>query len=121
YRSYGSYWMQYGPRSVAPHGEARSNFQVAQALAQRMGLEDAVFRMSEREAAAELLRGAAGVPGTLDPARLPELGPINIAPTGGQEFRTPSGRLEFYSEQMARQGLPPMPDWAPDPEDAAQS
>jgi anaerobic selenocysteine-containing dehydrogenase len=121
YRSYGSYWMQYGPRAVAPHGQARSNFQVAQALAQRIGLDDPVFRMSEREAAAELLRGAKGAPGALDPARLPELGPVNIAPRGGQEFRTPSGRLEFYSEQMAAQGLPPMPDWVADPEDEAQA
>jgi len=36
-----------------------------------------------------------------------------VAP-GGQEFRTPSGRLEFYSEQMAASGLAPMPDWQPD-------
>ena len=43
--------------------------------------------------------------------------PISIAPQGGQEFRTPSGKLEFYSEQLAAQGLPPMPDWQPDPEE----
>ena len=121
YRSYGSYWMQYGPRAIAPQGEARSNFAVAQALAQRMGIEDPIFRMSEREAAAALLRGAKGVPATLDPVRLAEAGPINIAPVGGQEFRTPSGKLEFYSEAMAEQGLPPMPDWSPDPEDVAQA
>ena len=35
-------------------------------------------------------------------------------------FRTPSGKLEFYSEQLAAQGSPPMPDWQPDPEDARQ-
>ena len=29
----------------------------------------------------------------------------------GQRFKTPSGKLEFYSETLAAQGLPPMPDW----------
>ena len=43
--------------------------------------------------------------------------PIRLAPQGGQEFRTPSGRLEFYSEQLAAQGLAPMPDWQPDPQE----
>ena len=40
-----------------------------------------------------------------------------LAPVGGQEFRTPSGKLEFYSEQLAAQGLSPMPDWQPDPQE----
>ncbi len=31
----------------------------------------------------------------------------------GQPFKTPSGKLEFYSEQLAKQGMPPMPDWEP--------
>lgn len=121
YRAYGTYWMQYGPQAVAPQGEARSNFAVAQALAQRMGLDDPIFRMSEREAAAALLRGVRGAPAKLDPAALPEAGPIRIAPEGGQQFRTPSGKLEFYSEQMAALGLPPMPDWTPDAEEEAQA
>ena len=44
-------------------------------------------------------------------------GPIRIAPDGPQQFRTPSGKLEFYSEALAAQGAPPMPDWAPDPDE----
>ena len=43
--------------------------------------------------------------------------PINIAPEGGQEFGTPSGKLEFYSEHLAAHGLAPMPEWQPDPEE----
>ena len=53
--------------------------------------------------------------------RLRDAGPISIGPKGGQEFRTPSGKLEFYSETLAQQGLPPMPDWQPDPAEARQS
>jgi len=118
FRAYGAYWMQYGPRAVDPQGQARSNVQVAQALAQRMGLADPVFRMTPSELLTELFKGATGKPGTVDTRTLPSAGPINIAPTTeGQIFKTPSGRLEFYSEQLAKQGGPPMPDWTPDPEE----
>lgn len=119
YRAYGAYWMQWGPRAVAPQGEARSNYDVAQRLAARMGVADPVFRMTPREALAALFDGATGKAGAVDPAALPGLGPVNIRPDlpRGQEFRTPSGRLEFFSQALADQGLPPMPDWTPDPEE----
>ena len=118
YRAYGAYWMQYGHRAVEPQGEARSNVQVAQALAQRMGLNDPVFGMALPELLGELFRGATGKPGTLDTKALPDLGPVNIAPPHeGQVFKTPSGKLEFYSEQLANQGVSPLPDWTPDPEE----
>jgi len=42
---------------------------------------------------------------------------VSLAGDGGQQFRTASGRLEFYSEAMAARGLPPMPDWQPDPQE----
>ncbi len=120
YRAYGTYYLQYAPRAVAPQGEARSNFRLAQGLAQRMGLIEPVFRMAPGEIAAAMLRGAQGAAGALDPDGVREAGPIHLGPQGGQEFRTPSGKLEFYSAQMAAQGLPPMPDWRPDAEEERQ-
>jgi anaerobic selenocysteine-containing dehydrogenase len=121
YRAYGTYYLQYAPRAVAPQGEAWSNFRLAQALARRMGLDDPVFRMSQSEILGEMLRGARGPLAALDPDRVREAGPIRLAPEGGQLFRTPSGRLEFYSEALAAQGLPAMPDWRPDPEEERQA
>jgi anaerobic selenocysteine-containing dehydrogenase len=121
YRAYGTYYLQYAPAAVAPQGEAWSNFRLAQELAQRMGVDELVFRMSPAELAGLMLRGASGEAAGLDLARLRAAGPVSLAPNdapgGGQEFRTPSGRLEFYSEVMAAQRLPPMPDWQPDPEE----
>ena len=119
YRSYGSYYMQWGHRAVAPFAQSRSNVDVAQALAARMGLADRVFRMSPEQMLRELFRGASGTVEGIDPDRLRDAGPIRIAPKDGQQFRTASGKLEFYSETMASQGLPPMPDWQPDPHEAA--
>ena len=117
YRAYGTYYLQYAPAAVAPQGEAWSNFRLAQELAHRMGLTDPVFAMSPPEVMAELFRGSRGPVAALDPGEVRSGRPIRLAPQGGQQFRTPSGRLEFYSEQMAAQGLAPMPDWQPDPEE----
>jgi anaerobic selenocysteine-containing dehydrogenase len=120
FRGYGSYYMQYSPRAVPPQGEAWSNLKLAQTLAARMGVTDPVFRMSEPEILNELFTGATGAVLAMQPDQLRSAGPVSIAPRHGQEFRTPSGRLEFYSEALAARGLPPMPDWQPDPAEAAQ-
>ena len=120
FRGYGSYYMQYSPRAVPPQHEAWSNLKLAQTLAARMGVTDPVFRMSEPEILNELFNGAKGAVLAMQPDQLRDAGPISIASKSGQQFRTPSGRLEFYSETLAAQGLPPMPDWQPDPMEATQ-
>jgi anaerobic selenocysteine-containing dehydrogenase len=117
YRAYGTYYLQYARAAVPAQGEAWSNFRLAQELARRMGLTDPVFGMPPAEIARAMLRGASGRATEPDPGKLPDLGPVSIAPAGGQEFRTPSGRLEFYSAQLASAGKPGLPDWQPDPEE----
>jgi anaerobic selenocysteine-containing dehydrogenase len=121
YRAYGAYYLQYAPEAVPPQGEARSNFRLAQDLALRMGLDLPIYRARPEEALAELLRGAKGATAGLDPGAVRQGKPISLAPSGGQQFRTPSGKLEFYSEQLAAQGLAPMPDWQPDPQEVADA
>jgi anaerobic selenocysteine-containing dehydrogenase len=117
YRAYGTYFLQYGEAAVPPQGDAWSNLRLAQELARRMGLDDAVFGMSPPELLDELFRGATGPVAALDPAAVRASGPVQWAVPQAQEFRTPSGRLEFYSEQMAAAGLAPLPDWQPDPQE----
>jgi anaerobic selenocysteine-containing dehydrogenase len=69
-----------------------------------------------------LFRGARGPAATVDLGALREAGPVKLGPPpGGQRFATPSGKLEFYSEALAAQGLPPMPDWTPDPAGEAEA
>nr|WP_296341111.1 molybdopterin-dependent oxidoreductase [Reyranella sp.] len=122
YRAYGAYWMQWGQKAAEPAGEARSNFHVAQALAQRMGVKDRIFTLTPREAAEELFKGATGPAAKADPAKLFAGEPHHIAHDWqGQPFKTPSGKLEFYSEQLAKQGLSPIPDWQPDPTEVADA
>jgi anaerobic selenocysteine-containing dehydrogenase len=117
YRSYGSYRMQYAPAAVPPQFEARSNFHLAQELGRRMGLTDAVFSAAPRDLVPLFFQGATGIIAEVDPARVFD-GPVKVAPPAAQEFRTPSGRLEIYSETLAAQGVPPMPVWVEDPVEA---
>jgi anaerobic selenocysteine-containing dehydrogenase len=114
YRAYGAYYMQYAPRAVPPLPGALSNVELAQSLARRMGLTDAIFNMTQDDMLRALLEGAKGR-AAVDPGAVKTAGPIRIAPDGPQQFHTPSGKLEFYSEALAAKGLPPMPDWQPDP------
>lgn len=114
YRSYGTYYMQYGHRAIEPVGESWSNLRLTQTLAARFGLTDPVFGMKEPEILRELFRGS-GL--RADPASLLDGKAVSIATRFGQVFPTPSGKLEFYSRTLENQGLPPLPDWQPDPAD----
>jgi anaerobic selenocysteine-containing dehydrogenase len=119
YRSYGAYYVQFGTRALEPHGEAWSNVRLAQELARRLGVTDPLFSMTTDELLRRLFANARGPAATIDVARLRDAGPIKLHPyPDGQPFATPSGKLEFYSERLARQGLPPMPDWWPDDDDS---
>ena len=114
FRAYGAYYMQYAKAAVPPQGEARSNFDVAQALAARMGVTHPIFRKSPRELLPLLFDGASGMVAGHDPDFVAEAGPIKMTPPAAQEFRTASGKLEIYSEALAHDGVSPLPDWEPD-------
>ena len=115
YRAYGTYYMQYGHRVVEPAGEAWSNHRLTQTLAARLGVTDKVFQMSPPELMKQMFVGATGAVAAFDPATLLDGKAVSVANRDGQVYRTPSGKLEFYSETLAKQGLPPLPDWRPDP------
>jgi anaerobic selenocysteine-containing dehydrogenase len=122
YRAYGAYWMQWGRAAAKPVGEARSNFDVAQQLAQRMGLNEKIFTLPPQEAALELFEGATGPAGNADKQKLFAGESIHIKHDwNGQPFKTPSGKLEFYSGQLKEIGVSPVPDWSEDPIEAAEA
>ena len=95
----------WGRQAVKPQGEARSNFDVAQALPGGMGLTDKIFTPLPRQAAEELFRGRPDPP---PPPTAPKCSPASrsTSPTTGTASRSPRRRAssKFYSEQLARQG-----------------
>ena len=118
YRSYGHYHLQLGPPVIPPLGEARSNLELFQALAKRMGYTEPIFRKTAEELIRDLLAvdhpGVAGI--TAD--RLASGAPVrmNVPRVGdpfGGRFPTPSGRLEFFSQTLAARGLPAVPTYVP--------
>jgi len=112
YRAYGSYYTQFAPAAIEPVGEAWSNFRLAQELARRLGVTDAIFRMTPREIFPKFFEGAKGPVAKVDPKRLLEHKAIKVAPEGeGQEFRTRSGKLEIYSADLAAAGGAPATIW----------
>ncbi len=118
YKSYGHHYLQIGKPVIAPLGEARSNLEVFQALAHRMGFEERCFKLSEIEIMREALDSPSPFLAGIDFAALAAGETLRLnapAPkTDGQmHFSTPSGKIEFLSESMAKLGFDPLPNYIP--------
>jgi anaerobic selenocysteine-containing dehydrogenase len=118
YSSYGHLNVQLARPALAAPGQARSNWEVFRALSHALGVARDHYAKSEEELIRETL--AAGGPATrgITVERLSEEGFVRLdLPRPYRPFAegapTPSGKVEFYSEQMARRGLPPLPTYVP--------
>ncbi len=126
HKPYGHLSLQYNMPAIEPQGEARSNWDVMRALAAVMGFNEswlqddanAVIRevLETTVCKTPLLRGI-----TFE--RLQAEGSIPLAipedqrvPFADGVFRTPSGKVEFYSEQAAAKGYDAVPGWEPEVE-----
>ena len=118
YKSYGHYYLQVGRPVIAPLGEAKPNLEVFRLLARRCGFTDPCFDDTE----AELMRQALDTPSPfmapidVEKLRAGETQRVNVAVDSdpfANGFYTPSGKLEFYSERMARLGFDPLPGYLP--------
>jgi anaerobic selenocysteine-containing dehydrogenase len=117
--SYGHTDVVLNQPAIAPVGEARPNTQVFRELAQRMGFGEPCFSEDD----ISLCRTAYGK--HIDFDALMQRGfatlPIPDAPFAEGRFPTPSGKCEFFSERLARQGLDGLPDHLPNYEAAGTS
>lgn len=112
-QDYWGFYTEINEKAVEPQGEARSNDWVFAALAKKMGYTEAVFD----EDPVSIIKGALAVDSPrmegITFERLLEEGALRVkAPeiffTDGI-FPTPSGKVEFYSEQMKDAGFDPLP------------
>lgn len=119
--SYGHHFVMLNPPAIAPRGECCSNNDVFRALAARLELPSELFPDDET-LMRQVLDGGPSLQGiTLE--RLEAEGSIRLnlpehhLPFAGGRFPTPSGKCEFYSERMKRDGLDPLPTYLPPHED----
>jgi len=117
--SYGHTDVLLNRPAVAPLGEARPNNEIFRQLAARLGLHDPCFADDDQS----LCRAAFG--DRVDFDRLCDRGFASLdlpeAPFATGGFPTPSGKCEFFSERLARQGLDGLPDHVPNYEASGSS
>src|SRR5712692_1427336 len=118
YKSYGHMYVQLAEPVVEPVGEARSNWQTVRLLARAMGVGHPHFAKDEPTLIREVL--ASGDPSVevISYGRLREERAVRL--NVGRPYLpfangapTPSGKVEFASESMARHGQPLLPTYVP--------
>jgi molybdopterin guanine dinucleotide-containing S/N-oxide reductase-like protein len=131
--AYGHYFVQLSQQAIEPPGEARPNVWLFGQLAQRMGFTEECFRDTPEQIIAQAL--ALGMDGHSQNAQMEHItfddlkreGHIPLAfhaepethpfmPYTSGPLPTPSGKIEFYSERLAAQGLDPVPGFEPSTE-----
>lgn len=114
HRSYGHFYLLANNAAIEPLGEALPNSEIFRRLAAKMGFNDPCFVETDDELAAQAFKPH-GVTSTFNWPQLKDRGwqrlnlPEQYAPFAHGGFTTPSGRCEFYSEQLATLGQDPLP------------
>jgi anaerobic selenocysteine-containing dehydrogenase len=118
YRSFGQLTLQLARPALAPLGEAKSNWETSGLLARAMGVAETHYAKGDEGLIREFLaKGDASVRGVTW-EQLDRDGWVRVnLPRPYMPFAngapTPSGKVEFYSAWMERQGLPALPTYVP--------
>jgi anaerobic selenocysteine-containing dehydrogenase len=125
--SYGHLYVLANNPAIAPVGESKQNTEVFRLLAERMGFEEPCFRESDEDIARHAFVATHPHAQGLDWETLKQEGwqrlnvPAQFAPFAEGNFPTPSGKCEFYSETLQRQGVDPLPTYTPPRESVASN
>jgi len=118
YRSFGQLTLQLARPTLAPQGEAKSNWETSGLLARAMGVAETHYAKGDEGLIREFLaKGDTSVRGVTW-EQLDRDGWVRVnLPRPYMPFAngapTPSGKVEFYSAWMERQGLPALPTYVP--------
>jgi len=119
HKSYGHLYVLANNPAIAPVGESLPNSEVFRRLAARMGFDEPCFRDSDEDicrtalaSSKEAMRGIEW--NALKKAGWQKLGlPERFTPFAAGGFPTASGKCEFYSEWLQKQGVDPLPFYNP--------
>ncbi len=126
HRSYGHLYVLANLPAIAPIGEAKPNSEVFRLLAEKMGFDDPCFQDSDEEMGAQAFNYDHERMKNINFEELKTEGwqRLNVAekyaPFAEGNFPTPSGKCEFYSESLAKQGIDPLPTYIP-PRESVQT
>jgi len=98
------------PKIVDPPGECRPDMRIINELAAQLGLQEQFW--SQESEALDFILGPAGM--TFDDLRSRRTleGERSYRKHEAKGFRTPSGKVEIYSEPLKEMGYSPLPNWA---------
>jgi anaerobic selenocysteine-containing dehydrogenase len=117
--SYGHLYATLNKPAIAPIGQALPNTEIFRRLAAKMGLDDPCFRDDDLTLVKQALGSGDPKMSTVQFDVLERDGwarlnlPKPYAPFAEGNFKTPSGKCEFYSERMKEMGLDPLPAFTP--------
>jgi Anaerobic dehydrogenases, typically selenocysteine-containing len=124
HKPYGHVSLQYNAPAIEPLGESRSNWDVLRALAARMGFTESWLQDDADAVISEVLTASRSRNPALQQITLADLqreGTLQLSfpeaervPFADGHFRTPSGKVELYSERAAAKGYDPVPGWEPE-------
>lgn len=118
--SYGHYYIALNQPAIDPLGESLPNTEIFRRLARAMGFAEPCFSDTDEDLVDQALDTDDPRLDGITRERLIRDGwaRLNLPehphrPFADGQFPTPSGRVEFYSERMARQGFDPLPNHHP--------
>jgi len=99
YRAYGHYGIQKAAAVIPPLGEAKSNWEVFQLLAQAMGFEEAFFQQTTEDLINQMIDPPVPWLDSVDLAKLQAGHPVELSLPENYKttFLTPSGKIEIYN------------------------
>jgi anaerobic selenocysteine-containing dehydrogenase len=124
HKSYGHLYALANSPAIAPVGESLPNSEVFRRLAARLGFDEPCFRDSDEDLCRTALNSSSPRMRGIEWEALKKNGwqrldvPQRFAPFAEGGFPTPSGKCEFYSAALDKQGIDPLPFYNP-PAEAA--
>ncbi|MFZ6659064.1 molybdopterin-containing oxidoreductase family protein [Undibacterium sp. TJN19] len=123
--TYGHLYMMANNAAIAPMGEAKPNTEIFRLIARAMGFDEPCFSESDDDIAAQAFNKNHAHAVHFDWSSLKKAGWAKLkvadAPFANGGFGTPSGKCEFYSASMLRDGFDPLPSYIPPYESQADN
>jgi anaerobic selenocysteine-containing dehydrogenase len=127
HKAYGHLYVLANNPAIAPVGESLPNSEVFRRLAARMGFDEPCFRDSDEDICRAALASTSPRMNGIGWDEVKDAGwqkldvPERFAPFAAGGFPTPSGKCEFHSEWLAKQGIDPLPFYNPPAEAAGEA